>query len=84
MPLVENLNVEKEYREAMARLTPAERVARSVAMAKWARDAIARQIVAEKGPRSDERLKWEVALRVYRADPVACRTIEKQLANVPA
>ena len=53
-----------------------------MAMLKWARDLLARQVVSELGVVSEERLRWEVALRLYRADPVCCRMIERELADV--
>jgi len=77
------LDIEKEYQRRMDALTPAERVARSIGMACWARRLIAGKILAERGPMSDERLKWETALRVYGADPKARATIERKLRDVP-
>ncbi len=61
--------VQQEYESQMDRLTPKERVARSVALLKWSRDLIGRQILEADGPRSFERLKWEVAMRQYGSDP---------------
>ncbi len=53
-----------------------------MAMLKWSRDMIARQIITELGPVSDERLKWEVALRLYGSDRVTRDMIERRLADV--
>lgn len=75
-------SVEAEYRSRMDALSPRERVERSMAMLKWARDLLARQVVSELGAVSEDRLKWEVALRLYRADPVCCRMIERELTDV--
>lgn len=75
-------NIEQIYWQRMDALTPKQRVARSAAMLRWARRCIARQISAERGPMSDQRLKWEVALRMYGADPRARATIERKLADV--
>ena len=74
--------IEQISLQRMDALTPKERVARSAAMLRWARRCIARQIEAQRGPLSDERLKWEVALRMYGADPRARATIERKLADV--
>ncbi len=75
-------SIEIEYQSRMAALTGAERVARSSALLKWSREMIARQITAEKGPLPEERLKWEVALRLYGSDRVARPMIERILADV--
>lgn len=74
--------VEQHYQSSMDALSPKERVARSVAMLKWTRDLLARQVIADLGPMSDERLKWEVAKRMYGADPIAKATIDRKLADV--
>lgn len=75
--------IEEEYRRRVDAMTPSERVKRAADMAFWARGVIARQILAEKGPRSEERLKWEVAERVYIGDRRALSVIRQELANVP-
>jgi hypothetical protein len=49
---------------------------------KWSRDLLARQVIAELGEVSETRLKWEVAKRMYGADPVARALIERRLADV--
>ena len=74
--------VEEQYQAAMDALAPHERVARSMALLKWTRDNLARQIVEELGPMPYERLKWEVAKRLYCADPQAVAMIERKLADV--
>jgi hypothetical protein len=74
--------IEHHYQAQMAALSPRERIERSMAMFQWTRELLARQILAERGPISAERLKWEVALRQYGADPAARALIERRLADV--
>jgi len=68
--------VEFEYRKRIDALTIAERVRRAEDLLAWTRGFLARQILEERGPLSSERLKWEVALRQYGADPIARSLIE--------
>ncbi len=75
-------DVEAEYQLRINALSGTQRVARSMGMLQWTRQMLARQVVAESGEMSDERLKWEVALRLYGADPVVRKMIEGKLANV--
>ena len=75
--------VEKAYRERIAAMTPAERVARSAAMFQWTREQIARKITAEHGEMSAERLKWMVALKLYKREPQVREWIERILDDVP-
>ena len=77
-------SVEKEYQSRIAALTPAERVARSVAMFNMTRESIGRQVIAELGEMSYERLRWEVALRLYASEPSVCEMIRERLKNVPS
>ncbi|MCA9124815.1 MAG: hypothetical protein KDB11_31785 [Planctomycetales bacterium] len=74
--------VEQHYQARMDSLSPKDRVGRCVAMLQWTRELLARQIVAEHGPMPAERLKWEVAKRMYDADPAAREIIERKLADV--
>lgn len=74
--------VEQHYQSCMDSLSPKERVARCVAMLQWTRELLGRQVIAELGPLSDERLKWEVARRMYGADPSARAIIDRKLADV--
>ncbi len=74
--------VEQLYQARMASLSPVERIGRCAAMLKWSRDLLARQVIAEQGPMPEERLKWEVAKRMYGADPAALAIIEERIANV--
>ena len=75
-------SVDTEYRKRIAAMTIAERVQRAEDMLAWARGFMARQIVAERGPLRAERLKWEVALRQYGADPITRSLIEGIRARV--
>lgn len=75
--------VEQEYQARMQSLSPKERVERAQAMFNWTREMLGRQIQAEQGPMSVERLKWEVALRMYGREPIVRSMIERQLAHVP-
>jgi hypothetical protein len=74
--------VEQTYQSIVDRMSPAERIARSVSLFYWVRENIARQIIAESGPLPPEVLKWRVALRLYGGDPVSRRMIEEKLASV--
>jgi hypothetical protein len=75
-------SIEQDYQSRMDALPGKERIARSLALLAWSRQMIARRIIAERGEISEERLKWEVALRLYGGDPTVCRMIESELANV--
>ena len=71
--------IEERYRSDVDRLSPREKIARGLAMFDWARGWIGRQIVAERGPMAAERLRWEVALRLYRSELGPRRLIERVL-----
>lgn len=64
-------------------MTFSERVERAEALLSWARGFVARQILAEHGPLPDDRLKWEVALRQYGADPATRALIERVYVGAP-
>jgi len=74
--------VESEYRKRIDAMTIAQRVQRAVEMLAWARGFVARQVLAERGSLPEERLKWEVALRQYGADPMTRALIEEMLSRV--
>lgn len=74
--------IEVEYQRRIRSMTPKDRVARSTAMLKWTREALARTVVREQGAMSDERLRWEVALRLYQGDAKARAKIEQVLRHV--
>lgn len=71
--------IEAEYQSRMAALSPKDKIARSMAMLRWTRERLARQVVAELRPMPEERLKWEVALRLYSGDARAAEKIKKVL-----
>ena len=75
-------SVESEYRKRIDAMTIAQRVQRAAEMLAWARGFVARQVLAELGSVPEERLKWEVALRQYGADPMARSLIEEMLYRV--
>jgi len=74
--------VEQQYQSRMNSLSPQERVARCAAMLKWTRELLARQVINELGAMPAERLKWEVARRMYGSDPTARAIIDRKLDNV--
>lgn len=74
--------VERRYLEAQARLSAFARVERAAEMFAWSRGFIGRQIRAERGEMSPERLKWEVALRLYGGDDAARALIQRKLDRV--
>jgi hypothetical protein len=73
--------IEVEYRRRIDAMSIGERVRRAAELYAWSRGFVARQILAEQGPLSAERLKWEVALRQYGADPQARTLIERVRAR---
>ncbi len=75
-------SIEQEYQTRMDALLPVERVARSAAMFQWTREMLARQVTAQMGDMSAERLKWEVALRLYGGESAMRSMIEKSLQDV--
>ena len=75
-------NSQQEYQTRMDQLSGKERVARAMRMLQWTREMLARQIVEESGAMSHERLKWEVALRLYGADQRLAKVIARKLADV--
>ncbi len=74
--------VEETYQQAIAAMTPAERLRRMHGMLHRARDLYARQLREKLGDVSEERLKWEVALRCYAGDRRARSLIERKLRDV--
>ena len=75
--------IEVEYRKRIDGMTISQRIERAAELFAWSRGFVARQILAEHGPISEDRLKWEVALRQYGAEPGARSLIEGILARVP-
>jgi hypothetical protein len=46
------------------------------------RESIGRQVIAELGEMSYDRLRWEVALRMYASEPAVCGMIRERLKDV--
>jgi hypothetical protein len=76
------VDIEERYLEALARLTPAERMARGQRLFHDARELLARRIRAEVGLVSDERLRLLVARRMYAGEPEICAWLERELERV--
>lgn len=74
--------IDQHYQSCMDSLSAKQRVARCAAMLQWTRELLGRQIEVESGPMSAERLKWEVAKRLYGADPAARAMIDRKLSDV--
>lgn len=76
---------EAAYQRAIDAMPPLEKMARVESFLRWTRNVIARKVRAELGNEiSEERLKWEVALRMYQADPPIAQLIREQIARVSA
>ena len=71
------MDVELEYRTRIEGMSAVERVRRSEALLRWSRDYLARSILAAQGPMSDARLRREILLRQYGADPSARKLIDE-------
>ena len=76
------MDVKLEYRTRIDAMSVVERVRRAEALFDWSRDYIARSILAARGPLPEDRLKWEVALRQYGADPQTRALIDELRARV--
>jgi hypothetical protein len=74
--------IEQRYQSRMDLLSAKQRIERCSAFLHWTRELLGRQIVTEFGQMSGERLKWEVARRLYGADPKARAVIDRKLADV--
>ncbi len=74
--------VEDEYWKLIARMTPAEKVERSIRMLIWARQMAARKLLAERPDLTTEELKWEIALQHYGDNPILREIIERNLSRV--
>ena len=59
-----------------------ERVARALGMLHWTREMLARRVISELGDVPRERLKWEVAARLYGEDDPVQKAIRQRLADV--
>ena len=74
--------VQRKYEELIDAMPVHVKVARAGQMYQWYRDWIMRQILAEKGPLPDERLRLEVAMRIYGHEESVRHLIEKSLRRV--
>ena len=74
--------IDAEYRRRIAAMTPKERLARTAAMLAWTRRQMAARIRKEQPGLSGERLRWEVALRMYESESEVVAMIKRHLANV--
>ncbi len=52
-------------------------------MLHWTREALARRVIAELGPLPDDRLKWEVAARLYGADDPVQEAVRQRWPMFP-
>jgi hypothetical protein len=77
-----NLDIEQLHRDRMLALKPHERMERCAAMFQWTREMVGRRVTAEKGDMPPERLKWEVAKRIYANEAELLRLIEEHLSRV--
>jgi hypothetical protein len=77
--------VEDRYQQAIDEMPALQKMARVEGFLYWTRELIARRVRAELGEdTSDERVKWEVALRMYQADARMEQLIREQIARVSA
>ena len=74
--------VQQKYDELIDAMPVHVKVARAAEMFRWSRDWIMRQVLAEKGPMSEERLRLEIAMRMYGHEESVRRLIEKALCHV--
>lgn len=76
-------DVQAEYQRRIDAMTPAERVARGVAMFEMTRQAIARELLKERGPMSDAEVRWRVAMKLYGDENETIRRlIQEQIDRV--
>ena len=74
--------VEETYERAMDAMPTAQKMARVEAFLVWTRNLIARQVRETLGPEADdERVRWEVALRMYESEPAVARLIREHMAR---
>ena len=75
--------VEDAYQRSLDEMTPTERMARVEGYLSWTRDLIARQVRRELGDDvADERIRWEVALRMYESNTQIAALIREQIARI--
>lgn len=72
------------YQQAIDKMPGTKKMARVEGMLSWTRNVIARRVRAELGDQiSEQRLRLEVALRMYQGDPKTVRMIRELVAHVP-
>jgi endonuclease III len=74
--------VQQKYDKLIDAMPVHVKVARAAQMFQWSRDWAMRQVLAEKGPMPEQRLRLEVALRMYGHEEPMRRLIEKALSHV--
>ena len=75
--------VEDAYHQALDAMPPLQKMARVEAFLSWTRNLMARQARTALGSTvSEDRVRWEVALRMYDSNPVIARLIQEQIARV--
>ena len=75
--------VQRKNEEQIDAMPMHVKVARAEQIFQWSRDWIMRQVLAEKGPMSTQRLRLEIALKMYGHEMPVRQLIEKALADVP-
>ena len=75
--------VQRKYEEQIDAMPMHVKVARAEQIFQWSRDWIMRQVLAEKCPMSRQRLRLEIALKMYGHEMPVRQLIEKALADVP-
>lgn len=75
-------DVQQRYDDLIDEMPILVKVARAEEMFAWSRDWIMRQVLAEKGPMSEERLRLEIAMKMYGHEESVRQLIEKALARV--
>lgn len=74
--------VQQRYEELIDAMPVHIKVARAAQMFQWSRDWIMRQVLAEKGTMSEERLRLEIAMKMYGHEESVRQLIEKALSRV--
>ncbi len=75
-------DVQQRYDKLIDEMPIHVKVVRAAEMFQWSRDWLMRQVLAEKGPMSTERLRLEIAMRMYGHEEPVRQLIEKVLSHV--
>jgi hypothetical protein len=75
-------DVQQRYDKLIDEMPIHVKVARAAEMFQWSRDWLMRQVLAEKGPMSEERLRLEIAMKMYGHEEPVRQLIEKALSHV--